>query len=243
MAKLNFSLDGNLLAEFELDKERISIGRRPSSDIHIDNLAVSGEHAIIVTMGNDSFLEDLNSTNGTMVNQKLIKKHVLQHNDLIEFGKYQLKFLANNVAKQKPNDGFANTLLINPIKKQTKLPTPAVVKPPPIAEVTAAPTTLEAENAESIATPQHGQSFGHIQILNGENEGQELLLNRAMFKLGKPGGQLAVITKRPHGYFLTHVEGANFPSVNGESIGMLAHSLNDHDVIELSGVKMEFYLA
>ena len=73
MAKLHFLLDGNPMGEFELDKERITIGRRPSNQIHIDNLAVSGEHAVIVTIGNDSFLEDLNSTNGTMVNGKAIK--------------------------------------------------------------------------------------------------------------------------------------------------------------------------
>ncbi len=91
MAKLIFSLDGAFLGEFPLDKDKITVGRRATNDIHIDNLAVSGEHATIVTIGNDSFLEDLGSTNGTLVNGKTIKKHVLQHADVIEFGKYQLK--------------------------------------------------------------------------------------------------------------------------------------------------------
>ena len=67
MAKLLFLLDGNSLGEFALDKERITIGRRPSNQIHIDNLAVSGEHAVIVTIGNDSFLEDYNPVMGSQI--------------------------------------------------------------------------------------------------------------------------------------------------------------------------------
>src|SRR5690606_20305899 len=93
MAKLIFSLDGAFLGEYPLDKERITIGRRPANDIHIDNLAVSGEHASVLTIGSDSFLEDLDSSNGTMINGKAIKKHILQHSDVIEIGKYQLKYI------------------------------------------------------------------------------------------------------------------------------------------------------
>jgi len=75
MAKLIFSLDGAFLGDILLDKERMTIGRRPTNDIHIDNLAVSGEHAAISTIGNDSFLEDLGSTNGTLINGKTVTKH------------------------------------------------------------------------------------------------------------------------------------------------------------------------
>src|SRR3954462_7676809 len=93
MAKLIYSLDGAFLGEYPIEKERMTIGRRATNDIHIDNLGVSGEHASILTIGNDSFLEDLDSTNGTLVNGKPIKKHVLQHADVIEFGKFQLKYV------------------------------------------------------------------------------------------------------------------------------------------------------
>ena len=79
MAKLILSLDGSVIKEVPLDKERLTIGRRPHNDLQIDNLAVSGEHALIVTILNDSFLEDLGSTNGTLVNGVPIKKHILQH--------------------------------------------------------------------------------------------------------------------------------------------------------------------
>src|SRR5512135_3822908 len=94
MAKLILSMDGLVLKEIPLVKERTTIGRKPHNDIQIDNLAVSGEHAVIVTIMNDSFLEDLGSTNGTMVNGSSVKKHFLQGNDVIELGKYKLKYLA-----------------------------------------------------------------------------------------------------------------------------------------------------
>lgn len=83
--------------------------------------------------------------------------------------------------------------------------------------------------------------MAHIQVLNGPSMGKELVLSKALTTLGKPGVQVAVITRRPQGYFITHVEGQQHPVVNGESVGAQAHQLNDHDVIELAGVKMEFY--
>lgn len=243
MAKLIFSLDGAFLGEYALDKDRMTIGRRPGNDIHIDNLAVSGEHAMIVTIGNDSFLEDLGSTNGTLVNGKPIKKHVLQHGDLVEFGKYQLKYVNEaGIAKPAaPQEDFEKTMIIRPSamkaaaeeaqKMQSTVSQPAVVTtaPPPVAPQPAAPASTEP--------------VGRIQVLTGPSTGKELVLNKALTTLGKPGVQVAVITKRPQGYFITHVEGQQHPVVNGQSVGAQAHGLNDHDVIELAGVKMEFYLA
>lgn len=244
MAKLIFSLDGAFLGEYPLDKERITIGRRPVNDIHIDNLAVSGEHATIVTIGNDSFLEDLGSTNGTLVNGRQIKKHVLQHGDAIEFGKYQLRYIneaAMNAAAAASPEDFEKTMIIRPSAMRAAAPVGDAEKmqstniqmaasPPPQAPV------MPAAPAEEII-------IGRVQVLNGPSMGKELVLNKALTTLGKPGVQVAVITKRPQGYFITHVEGQIHPLVNGKSAGAQAHSLNDHDVIELAGVKMEFYLA
>ena len=82
-AKLVLSLNASVLGEYGLEKERITIGRKPDNDIQVDNLAVSGQHAAIITILNDSFLEDLDSTNGTFVNGKLIKKHALKNGDVI----------------------------------------------------------------------------------------------------------------------------------------------------------------
>ncbi|HNL20908.1 MAG TPA: FHA domain-containing protein, partial [Rhodocyclaceae bacterium] len=94
MAKLILSMDGLVLKEISLNKERVTIGRKPHNDIQIDNLAISGEHAAIVTILNDSFLEDLNSTNGTLVNGQPVKKHFLRNNDVVELGKYKLKYVS-----------------------------------------------------------------------------------------------------------------------------------------------------
>ena len=262
MAKLQFSLEGNALGEFALDKERITIGRKKSNNIHIDNLAVSGEHAAITTIGNDSFLEDLNSTNGTLVNDKPIKKHVLHHNDVIEFGKYQLLYINLTQAKMPASQaGFENTVVMRPTKLETLIEEPAPASQVPANQLPAsqvpenqlpaseAPVKQNenqaAENAPSapVKTTENKENAAKLKILSGNNAGRELVLNKAMTTLGKPGMQVAVVTKRPHGYFITHVEGESLPQVNSQKIGLQAHALNHRDVIEMSGIKMEFFLA
>ena len=256
MAKLHFLLDGNPMGEFELDRERITIGRRPSNQIHIDNLAVSGEHAVIVTIGNDSFLEDLNSTNGTMVNGKTIKKHVLQHQDMIEFGKYQLHYLNENQIPSA-NDGFEKTMLVMP-KQQPEAQSSEASEQQAAANSTFVSSNehnqsianssggleaMETDEAEKNESTTVADSIGRLLVITGTSSGRELVLNKTMTTLGKPGSQVAVITKRPHGYFITHVGGNNHPVVNGLHIGVQAHALNDQDIIELAGTKMEFHLA
>ncbi len=235
MAKLIVSLEGSFLREYLLDKERISIGRRPTNDVHIDNLAMSGMHATILTIGKDSFLEDLGSTNGTLVNGKSIKKYLLHHDDVIEFGKYKARYineaLANKAGMEGGASGFEKTMMIHPAANLPDSSTPSAVTP--------AVPAFKAPVDATITTPS---PVGHLQVLNGSSMGRELLLNKALTTLGKSGLQVAVITKRPQGYFVTHVEGKTLPIVNGQSIGVQAHQLIDHDIIELAGVKMEFYL-
>src|SRR5213079_1422086 len=115
MAKLILSMDGLVLKEIPLTKERTTLGRKPHNDIQIDNLAVSGEHAVIVTILNDSFLEDLGSTNGTVVNVNPIKKHFLQNNDVIELGKYKLKFIGEAApAAGAEKADFEKTMVLRP---------------------------------------------------------------------------------------------------------------------------------
>src|SRR3990170_3387474 len=235
MAKLILSMDGLVLKEIPLTKERTTIGRKPHNDIQIDNLAVSGEHAVIVTILNDSFLEDLGSTNGTVVNGNPVKKHFLQNNDVVELGKYKLKFVgdAAPTATGEKAD-FEKTMVLRPSQmkaaaEQAKAPA-------------AAPAAATASTPAAAPAAKPGQPLGAIQLLSGANAGKELELTKPLTTLGKPGVQVAVLTRRPAGYFITHVEGANRPTVNGQSIGAAPHSLKDHDVIELAGVKMEFFL-
>jgi pSer/pThr/pTyr-binding forkhead associated (FHA) protein len=249
MAKLILSMDGLVLKEIPLAKERMTIGRRASNDIQIDNLAISGEHAAVVTILNDSFLEDLNSTNGTLVNGQPVRKHFLKNNDVVELGKYKLKYIIEQ-AQQAETTDFEKTMVLRPnaLKPALVLPeasssvgsslparAPASNPPPVVPVAPAAPVAPVVPPATAVAP-------GAIQILNGANAGRELELTKTLTTLGKPGVQVAVIAKRPQGYFITHVEGARFPTLNGQVIDAQARQLKDHDVIEISGIKMEFFL-
>jgi pSer/pThr/pTyr-binding forkhead associated (FHA) protein len=240
MAKLIFSLDGAFLGDILLDKERMTIGRRPTNDIHIDNLAVSGEHAAISTIGNDSFLEDLGSTNGTLINGKTVTKHLLQHGDVIELGKYQLKYINESATTQAGGqEDFEKTMIIRP----SAMKSPPLAAPAAPAAAAPSPAPAAAETAKPAAEAPTQGPVGKLQVLNGASMGKELILSKALTTLGKPGVQVAVITKRPQGYFITHVEGDSFPTVNGVSVGGQAHPLKDNDVVELAGIKMEFYFS
>jgi pSer/pThr/pTyr-binding forkhead associated (FHA) protein len=284
MAKLILSLDGTIMREVPLDKERLTIGRKPHNDLQIDNLAVSGEHALIVTILNDSFLEDLGSTNGTLVNGVPIKKHILQSNDIVEIGKYKLKYVTEALAAATQSAGpadFEKTMVIRPAvaaaaraaeaatsrgfgSAQAGSAAPApMASMPPTSTATGAqmhPGSIAAQAAHAAppasmtqtnvppATQTNvppmapSQPLAAIQILTGPSAGKELELVKNLTTLGKPGVQVAVITRRPQGYFITHVEGANFPIINGKALDSQAHPLRDHDVVELAGVKMEFFL-
>ncbi len=276
MAKLILSVDGQVLKEYTLSKERTLIGRKPHNDIQIDNLAVSGEHAAIITILNDSFIEDLGSTNGTMVNGKPVKKHFLQNNDVVEIGKHKLKYFNDAPAAATAAD-FEKTMIIRSPKAapapapapaadkpmgdtQTNMrplggdvPRPAAsntsaqatVPPAPAPTPTSPPAPPPAAAAQAGAAPAAGAAGGlreaAIQVLSGAAAGRTLDLTKNLTTVGKPGLQVAVITKRPNGYFITHVEGATYPTLNGASLGGAAHPLGDHDLIEIAGVKMEFF--
>lgn len=248
MTKLIFSLDNTVIKEYPLKKERITIGRKPTNDIHIDYLAASGEHAVILKKGDDFYIEDQGSTNGTQVNNKLVKSHLLQIGDLIQFGKYTLKF-ANEDAPQARESGavaFEQTIMVRPAAMKALLESSSkeVSSSAQVSEMLLKHTAHEPViTPASVAFETLPVSIvGRIQVLNGSGAGRQLVLSKMMTTLGKTGMQVAVITKRHDGYYITHVEGKVFPFVNGLSIGAQAHMLHEHDVIELSGVKMEFYL-
>jgi pSer/pThr/pTyr-binding forkhead associated (FHA) protein len=247
-------METTMLKEIPLSKERTTIGRKPHNDIQIDNLAISGEHAVVITILNDSFLEDLGSTNGTFVNGQSVKKHFLQNGDTIELGKYRLKYVAE-VPQQTTNADFEKTMILRPgaaQKPPAEPPAPAPAAAPTPAPAAPATPAFAAHTSTSPGMAPHpapaapaaapALPLGAIQILSGGNAGKEMELTKTLTTLGKPGVQVAVIARRPHGYFITHVEGASFPVINGKSLDAQAHQLADHDVIELAGVKMEFFL-
>lgn len=255
-AKLILSMDGVVIKEYPLNKERMTIGRKAHNDIVIDNLAVSGEHAAIVTILHDSFLEDLDSTNGLEVNGVPAKKHFLQNNDLIEIGKYKLKYINDQVSQTNAADFEKTMVLRAPIRPEAPAGeaqfNQTQVNPNMVAEVEktgrfgAQPAAQPVTQTPPAAPPEPpvqpaAMPQAVVQILTGPNAGKELELVKNLTTLGKPGVQVAVLTRRPHGFFITHVEGATHPAVNGQTLGDQPHQLQDHDMIELAGIKMEFY--
>jgi pSer/pThr/pTyr-binding forkhead associated (FHA) protein len=240
MGKLVLSLNGAVQGEFQLNRERMTVGRKPDNDIQIDNLAVSGKHALVITILDDSFLEDLGSTNGTYVNGKLIKKHALRDGDVVGIGKHELKYVNEHATAD--DEEFEKTMIIRPGSASAAVAAAkaAEIAPPPAA---AAPVAAPAAAAPAASS---GMPLGKLHVLNGPIAGKELELTKALITLGKPGVQVAVISRRPHGYFLTHIEGdgknANFPVVNSAPIGPQAYAMKSGDIIELAGIKMEFTL-
>jgi pSer/pThr/pTyr-binding forkhead associated (FHA) protein len=322
MARLILSLDNQVLAEYNMTKERYTIGRLPDNDVRIDNPAVSGHHSLIINILNDSFLEDLNSTNGTYVNGKLIKKHALQHGDVITIGHHQLRFsdleaaeaeqdefektmvipsgqqsheqlakaeraaeaaAAATIAEEmsdaaagvrldpeeaaalqdapprRPAETVAHTDTAAPVQKPTHTATAAPVSRTAAAApasniATAAPAsnTAPAATASYTATAvgldpttvPNALPLAKLQVLSGAFAGRELELTKALTTLGRPGVQVAAITRRAEGYYIVHVESGkegDYPLVNGQPIGAQARKLSDNDVVQLAGVKMGFF--
>ena len=263
MARLILSLDGQTLAEYNMTKERYTVGRLPDNDIRIDNAAVSGHHSLLINILNDSFLEDLNSTNGTYVNGKLIKKHALQHGDVITVGHHQLRYV-DDQAQQAPEDEFEKTMVIQPsgqmerqVAQAARVAEAAANAAAASAVAAAAPRAAPAEAAKpkrafSPTTTQEVDEsaaptlpLAKLQVLSGTFAGRELELKKTLTTLGRPGVQVAAITRRAEGYYIVHVESGKsegYPLVNGMAIGAQARKLQDNDVIQLAGVKMGFFL-
>lgn len=216
MPKMIVSIDGVVIKEVQLTKDRTSLGRRPYNDIVIDNLAVSGEHAVLQMSGNEVYLEDLNSTNGTYVNGKAVKKLLLQNSDTVEIGKYKIKYV-NEAAPA----GFEKTMII-------KAGSAGLVAPPPGAAPAAAP--VDAGGGPNAA----------IKVMSGAAAGREVALVKVVTTIGKPGVAVAAITKRPQGFVVAHVEGTGKPTLNGAPIGAEPVVLKNGDMLELAGTQMQF---
>ncbi|MFT5505515.1 MAG: pSer/pThr/pTyr-binding forkhead associated (FHA) protein [Gammaproteobacteria bacterium] len=239
VAKLITTSSSGEKNEFPLTSETTTIGRKPNNDIQIDNLSVSGRHAQVITILEDSFLEDLGSTNGTYVNGKLVKKHALEHGDNITLGKYQITYHSSSGGGEQD---FEQTMIIRP--GEAGMPEEAGGKEidKSMQKISAA---IASETASAGGVSVTANKEACLQLLSGANAGKELVLTKALTTIGQPGVQVAAITRRPQGFFLIHVDGGpnnSVPKVGGSPIGSNAHELKSHDIIEVAGVKMEFYL-
>ncbi len=227
MPKMIVSIDGVVIKEVQLTKDRTTLGRRPYNDIVIDNLAVSGEHAVLQMNGNEVHIEDLNSTNGSYVNGKAIKKQLLQNADVIEVGKYKIKFV-NEIAEQ----GYEKTQMFRPSQASALA----------AAQHPSTPVMQPAARSGSDSVLNLSAARAAIKVLSGAASGREVPLTKVVTTIGKPGVAVAAITKRSHGFVVHHVEGAGNPSLNGAPIGVDPVSLKNGDLIELAGTQMQFIL-
>ena len=219
MGKLVVSLDGVVIKDVQITKDKTTLGRRPYNDIVIDNLAVSGEHAVLQMSGQDVFIEDLNSTNGTYINGKAIKKQLLAHNDTVEIGKYKIKYLV-----EETNE-YEKTMIVRP----------GAAGHSPYNNTSAMPNPSQPVSGMGGSVPA-----ASIKVLSGAAAGRAVTLTKVVTTVGKPGVQVASITKRPTGYVLAHVEGAQRPSINGVPLATETAPLNNGDLIELAGTQMQF---
>jgi hypothetical protein len=224
MGKLVVSLDGVVIKEVQITKDKTTLGRRPYNDIVIDNLAVSGEHAVLQMVGTDVFIEDLNSTNGTYINGKAVKKQLLTHNDTVEIGKYKIKYLLED------GTDYEKTMIMRPGQQ---------VPPVPGAAASAGRNS----SFGALGIPSGNVAQATIRVMNGAAAGREVILTKVVTTVGKPGVQVASITKRPAGYVLAHVEGSARPAVNGNPLVGETVGLKNGDVIELAGTQMQFVQA
>ncbi len=216
MAKIIVSLDDNMIKVVPLNKDRMTLGRRPYNDIVVDNLAVSGEHAALQVIGHEYFIEDLNSTNGTFINEQKIKRQILKNGDTIEIGKYAIKYV---------QDGT------NPLSTSMSEADLAI---------DASNNEPEVGKRQLFENTKFAEAYVAIKILSGASSGKELPLVKVVTTIGKPGEAVVAITKRPKSYVVAHVEGATRPTLNGVTFGIDAVPLKNGDLFELAGTAMQF---
>lgn len=246
MSKLVLHEENDGTREFPLDRERITLGRKAQNDIHLDGSAVSGIHAVIITLGSDSFLEDLNSTNGTRVNQKSVHKCVLHDGDEIKIAGYKFTFISEAVAQNSPGRTLSATPNPQPAPQTNQTALDAVTLMPELTELRTSTamgmSTVGGPGISHAEPAQEGAVLGVIRILAGAGSGQILELVRPVTTLGKPGLQVAAITRREGRYYLGLVEGEALPLVNGAQLSALPYLLQHRDVIGIAGIQLEFTL-
>lgn len=220
MPKLVVIREGAVLFEKPLDEGESVIGRGQDCEIHLNDPAVSRYHAKVVRIYTGYFVEDLHSTNGVMLNARRVRKHMLRDGDVVTIGTHDIKFEAEE-GDQLESDAD-KTVVLAPISR----PATATVK------------------RERIAPPppsaQAGKAF--VRVLSGEDQGDSKLVDKSLYTIGEPGGNLAVISRRAQGYFLLHLGGPDVTTLNDEEIHGAGVKLSNGDVIQVGDSRLEFYV-
>jgi len=217
MPKLVLMHDGAVIREYPLDKERVSVGRRSTNDIHLDDQTVSGTHALFLVLHN-VYVEDQNSTNGVLLNGKRVGKRQLEHGDIVRIGRHELKFIDDAA------QNFERTVVISP---------------------TAIPAALANSSSPVAATPAPavGVIPMAVRIVSGPKNGTVIDLKKPYTTLGSPGGEMAVIAKRGSRFFLMPMQGtaeSKPPRLNGEQLHAESQVLSLGDIIEVAGSRLQF---
>ncbi len=225
MSKFILKFNSEVVDHIDITQGDMKIGRRPGLEIHLDNLSVSGEHANIFTIGEDSFIEDLGSTNGTFINNKKITKHHLKNGDAVVIGKHELVYVSDSASDeaQPADNDFAKTVIIGP----GTIPTPD-----------ATPAAASSETTE----PKPGSRKGAIFVLSGANSGKRIDLVKQVTSLGRTGKKSGTITAGSEGYTLAPVSGSDEnPTLNGRQVPASGVLLKNGDIVEVAGTRLQFY--
>ena len=234
MPNLVISIDGAVIKEVTLVKERTTLGRRPYNDIVIENLAVSGEHAVLTMKDGKVTIEDLRSTNGTFVNGRAIQKHELLHGDLLDIGRYKIRFLGNVLMDSDAPMPSASKTLAH-ISEEPDSDYAKLSSPSGFGEISSFASTIQG--SVSSLPERHAV----IRMMTGSMAGKEVSLYKVVTTLGKPGVAIASITQKPHGFVLTQLEGESEAlKLNGQVVGPLSVPLLNGDTMELAGSTMRF---
>ncbi|MEG0045924.1 MAG: FHA domain-containing protein [Comamonas sp.] len=235
MPTLVISIDGAVIKEVQLTKERTTLGRRPYNDIVIENLAVSGEHAVIILADGKVSIEDLRSTNGTYVNGRAIQKQPLLNGDLLDIGRYKIRFLDTVIAGPNTPAAAAIKKVLAHISEDVDSDYAKLATPSGFGEISSFASTIQG--SLSALPERHAM----IRMLSGSLKGKEVPLFKVVTTLGKPGVAIASITQKPHGFVLTQLEGASEDlKLNGQVVGPLSVPLLNGDTVDLAGSTMRF---
>ncbi len=216
-AKLILTLDGAIIREYPINKDSIGIGRRHGNDIQLNDMTVSGRHSLLTTIGKDTFVEDLGTTNGTLVNGNYINKLLLMHGDIIQVGAHQFTYFSEE------NVEYEATMFIKAEMDATRMLDPA--------------NPLEGD--------MKGMPLGAAKLLNGPCANVVMEMRKPLNTIGYKGKTLATISRGMDGYTISVVDDNNnkgdmTPLLNGEVIVDHTMQLNEYDIIEISGFQMEF---
>jgi pSer/pThr/pTyr-binding forkhead associated (FHA) protein len=221
MAKLVLSFQGSIVHQCFVDKDRVSIGTDAGNGMAIEDPAVEARHATVLPVGNDHILEDLQSGSGTLVNGSRVSRHILQHGDVVQIGSHFLRYLNPRAAAEVD---LERTMLISGL--------------PGFGDATA----LSGIDRLARSARRSNVRFpsARVRATAGQRSGQTIALDRVIATFGQHGEALAVIARRPQGYFLSHVEGRRRTRLNGHAVAGDAQMLQHGDRIEVGGEALEF---